>query len=78
MFVYLVEFSKDDINYVVGIYSTREKAEKAIAKDAEREHKHKDDYILSRIKIDKGIYESSTDEIDDWIFEPTNGFSRGM
>jgi len=58
MFVYLVEFWAYDDHYVVGVYSTREKAEKAIDKDAKKDHKYKDDYIIKRTKIDKGIYES--------------------
>lgn len=80
MFVYLVEFSEYDDQYVVGVYSTREKAEKAIVKDSKREHKCKDNYIITRTKIDEGIYESkneSSTNDNDWIFEPTNGFSRG-
>lgn len=77
MFVYLVEFSEWDDHYIVGVYSTREKAEKAVAKDAERDHKYKENYIISRIKIDEGIYESENDSSTNvQIFELPNGFSR--
>lgn len=58
MFVYLAEFNDFDYHYVVGVYSTREKAEKAISKDAKIDYEYAEHYIIRRVKIDQGIYEN--------------------
>lgn len=56
MKVYLVEYSDYDTHFVVGVYSTKENAEEAVTKDLKKnKYFYREDYIITRIMLDKGF-----------------------